>query len=67
MRKFAGTWIAVAVFAGLLAWLFLGKPKSKDERDEAAMSVVSAKREAIDRIAVQNSAGRAVLEKTGDV
>lgn len=63
MRKFAGTWIAVAIFGALLVWLLLGKPKTRDEREEAAMTVVSADRDAIDRIAIINSAGRAVLEK----
>lgn len=65
MRKFAGTWIAVAIFGALLVWLLVGKPKSKDERDEAAMTVVSAERDAIDRIAISSSAGRVVLEKAG--
>ncbi len=65
MKKFSGTWIALAVFGGLLVWLFWLNPKSKDEREEASKTVVKAEREKIDRIELVNAAGTFVFEKKG--
>lgn len=66
MKKFAGTWIVLGIFGILLAYLLIAKPKSKDERDEAKSTVVSAKRETIDRIEIVSSNGTIALAKTAD-
>lgn len=66
MKAFRGTFVLVAIFGGLLAFLLIAKPKSKDEREEAAMTVVSSERDSIARIAVANTHGEFVLEKKGE-
>src|SRR5258708_4789649 len=67
MKKFAGTWIVLGIFGILLAYLLLAKPKGKDERDEAASTVVSAKRDSIDRIeVVSGSASTISFVKSAD-
>ena len=63
MRKFAGTWIALALFAGLVGWLLLAKPKSQDERKEASLTLAKTKRESIDRIEIRNANGTFVLAR----
>ncbi len=66
MKKFLSTWITLGLFAVLLAYLLIAKPKTKEEREEAERTVVQADRDAIDRIQIQNPRGRFVLEKTGE-
>ena len=63
MRKFTGTWIVVAVFAALLAFLLIGKPKSRDEVKEDSLRLVSADRDALERVEIENANGTFVLER----
>lgn len=66
MKKFPGTWIVVAVFGALLLFLVVGKPKTRDEAKDAEMTLVSADREKLEKVAITNSSGTFVLEKKGE-
>lgn len=67
MKKFTGTWIVVAVFAALLAFLLVGKPKSRDEAKEASLTLLETDREALEKVTIANRGGELVLEKKDGV
>lgn len=64
MKRFTGTWVVVAVFAALLAFLLVGNPKSRDEAREEALTLVAVDRDALEKVTISNPAGQVVLEKT---
>ena len=63
MKKFAGTGIVVVIFAALLAYLLVAKPKDSEGRKQDALTLTSSKRETIDRIAIRTSAGEITLAR----
>lgn len=63
MKKFSGTWVVVAVFGALLVFLLVAKPKTREEAKEAELTIVSADREKLERVAITSSSGTFVLEK----
>src|SRR5688500_6801316 len=66
MKRFTGTWVLVAIFAALLAFLLLGKPKSREEVREAELTIAKADRDALERFEVTNANGTFVLVKGTD-
>ena len=65
-RKFLPTLVILLVFAAGAIYLLVDQPKTKDERDEAALTVVKADRDNIDRIDVTNQDGTLHFTKAGD-
>src|SRR3954468_12345598 len=63
MKKFAGTWVVVGVFAALLAYLLIAKPKGVDEKRTDSLTLTSSKRETIDKIELKNTNGEFVIAR----
>ena len=63
MKKHATTIVVGAVFAALAAFLYFGQPKTREEIEEDALTLVSVDREKLAKVVITNASGTITLEK----